>query len=48
MKRTLYQILGVDSDAAAEAIGAAYRARLEALQAAPSNDMAAATLLRES
>ena len=48
MKRTLYQILGVAADATAEAIAAAYRVRLEALQAAPGNDAAALTLLREA
>jgi hypothetical protein len=48
MKRTLYQILGVDNDATSEAIGAAYRAKLDALQAAPGGDAATATLVREA
>jgi S1-C subfamily serine protease len=48
MKRTLYQILGVETDATAEAITAAYRAKLGALQVAPGSDAAALTLLREA
>jgi hypothetical protein len=44
MKRTLYQILGVEKDAAADAIAAGYRARLDAAQ----GDPAAATLVREA
>ncbi len=48
MKRTLYQILGVENAATAQAIAAAYRTRLEALQAAPGSDAAAMTLLREA
>jgi S1-C subfamily serine protease len=48
MKRTLYQILGVENAATAEAIAAAYRGKLEALQAAPGSDAAALTLLREA
>ncbi len=48
MKRTLYQILGVETDATAEAIAGAYRGKLEALQAAPGSDAAALTLLREA
>ena len=48
MKRTLYQILGVEAAATAEAIAAAYRAKLETLQAAPGSDAAAMTLLREA
>jgi len=48
MKRTLYQILGVEADATAEAIAGAYRGKLEALQAAPGSDAAALTLLREA
>jgi serine protease Do len=48
MKRTLYQILGVENDATAEAIAGAYRGKLEALQAAPGSDAAALTLLREA
>jgi curved DNA-binding protein CbpA len=48
MKRTLYQILGVETDAAAEAIAGAYSRKLEALQAAPGSDAAALTLLREA
>jgi curved DNA-binding protein CbpA len=48
MKRTLYQILGIEPDATAEAIAAAYRTKLEALQAAPGSDAAALTLLREA
>lgn len=48
MKRTLYQILGVEKDATPEAIGAAYHAKLQALQAAPGGDAAAATLVREA
>jgi hypothetical protein len=47
MKRTLYQILGVEKDATADTIVAGYRARLEAAQAA-SGDAAASTLLREA
>jgi hypothetical protein len=41
MKRTLYQILGVEKDATAEAIAAGYRARLAAAQAAPGGDATA-------
>lgn len=47
MKRTLYQILGVEKDAPAEAIAAGFRARLEAAQAA-TGDAAAVTLVREA
>jgi S1-C subfamily serine protease len=48
MKRTLYQILGVEKDAPADAITAAYRTRLAAAQAAPGGDATATTLLREA
>jgi hypothetical protein len=44
MKRTLYQILGVEKDAAADAIAAGYRARLDAAQ----GDPAATALVREA
>ena len=47
MKRTLYQILGVEKDATGEAISAGYRARLAAAQAA-TGDAAAVTLVREA
>jgi len=48
MKRTLYQILGVEKDATAEAIAAGYRARLAAAQAAPGGDATAVMLVREA
>jgi hypothetical protein len=47
MKRTLYQILGVEKDATGEALSAGYRARLAAAQAATS-DASAVTLVREA
>lgn len=48
MKRTLYQVLGVEHDASAEAIAAAYEARVAELRAAPSLDQSAAALLRDA
>ena len=45
MKRTLYQVLGVERDASVEAIAAAYEARVAELKAAPSLDQSAAALL---
>jgi hypothetical protein len=47
MKRTLYQILGVEKDATADTIAAGYRARLEAAQAA-ADAVTATMLVREA
>jgi hypothetical protein len=48
MKRTLYEVLGVAPEASAEEIAAAYRRRLEALKAAPSQDASALALTRDA
>ncbi len=48
MKRTLYEVLGVDSQASAEEVAAAYRKRVEELKAAPSQDNSALALARDA
>src|SRR6185503_5061013 len=48
MKRTLYEVLGVDREASAEEIVAAYRRRCEELKAAPSQDNSALALARDA
>jgi serine protease Do len=48
MKRTLYEVLGVDREASAEEIAAAYGKRLEELKAAPSHDNSALALARDA
>lgn len=48
MKRTLYEVLGVDREASAEEIAAAYRKRIEELKAAPSQDNSALALARDA
>jgi S1-C subfamily serine protease len=48
MKRTLYEVLGVDREASAEEIAAAYRKRIEELTAAPSQDNSALALARDA
>ena len=48
MKRTLYEVLGVDPEASAEEIVAAYQKRAEELKAAPSQDNSALALARDA
>ena len=48
MKRTLYHILGVDSNASLEEIRLAYQTRLDELATAPTTDPNARGLLREA
>ncbi len=48
MKQTLYQILGVETDASAQAIEAAYRTRIEAMQADTSHDPNTLVALRQA
>src|SRR4051812_5887365 len=48
MKRTLYEVLGVDREASAEEIVAAYRKRAEELKDAPSQDNSALALARDA
>src|SRR5215471_1382984 len=48
MKRTLYEVLGVDREASAEEIAAAYRKRIEELKGAPVQDQSALALARDA
>ncbi len=48
MKRTLYTILGVDSTASRQEIGAAYQTRLDDLLATPTPDPNAVALVHEA
>ena len=48
MKRTLYEVLGVDREASTEEVAAAYRKRIEEIKAAPSQDTSALALARDA